>query len=238
MQLVRFARFVVPALYRAVDEMQTAHCVRHRAIDELVLAAVERDGFRQVVVVGAGYDMRCARFAGRLRDVRWLEVDQPAMMARKRRILDGAEGVPRVTRLAADVAREPLHVALARGGLDDTRPTCVVLEGILHYLPPARLPTLLDELAAIAPRVRLVASYIPPAMAARASALFLALVRGLDELPRLHLSDGQLRGLFEKAGFVGFRAWSPAEQTEAFAPMARSRRIRLGQWIAQAEKRP
>src|SRR5215475_8105975 len=58
---IRYARFAVPDLRRIVDELQTAHCVRHRAIDELVLEAV-RGGFRQIVSIGAGYDMRPLRF--------------------------------------------------------------------------------------------------------------------------------------------------------------------------------
>ena len=62
------ARAALPAAAPApaVDELQIAHCVRHRSIDELCLQAVGRDGFRQIVVLGAGYDTRPLRLGDHL----------------------------------------------------------------------------------------------------------------------------------------------------------------------------
>jgi hypothetical protein len=49
---IRAARGFVPGLARLLEELQTAHCIRHRAIDALCLAAAA-DGYRQVVIAGA-----------------------------------------------------------------------------------------------------------------------------------------------------------------------------------------
>src|SRR5947209_887939 len=84
---VRYARFVLPNLRRLIEELQTAHCVRHRAIDELILDAVRTQGFKQIVSIGAGYDMRPLRFESALEGVRYVEIDHPETLARKQAVL-------------------------------------------------------------------------------------------------------------------------------------------------------
>lgn len=237
-ELIRLGRFLLPPLGRAVDELRTAHCVRHRAIDELLLRAVEADGFRQVVVVGSGYDMRLSRFDARLRDVRWIEVDQPAMLARKWRLLDGAAGVRRDgARLALDLATDSLAAALAGDDFDPAAATCFVVEGVIHYLEPARLALLLDAIAGVGGPVRAIVSFIRSDVYQRATPTLIRLVRALDELPRLHFTPEELAALCARHGLVGFRSWSLEEQIEAFAPEARGRRVGLAQDVAQIEAR-
>ena len=58
---------------------------RHRYIDDALRRASRRVG--QVVLLGAGYDMRAYRFARELRRCTVFEVDHPATAARKARIL-------------------------------------------------------------------------------------------------------------------------------------------------------
>ena len=55
-QAVRFGRFFIPKLAREIEELQVAHCVRHAAIDRLVLDAIA-EGYERVMIVGAGYDI-------------------------------------------------------------------------------------------------------------------------------------------------------------------------------------
>ena len=38
---LRLGRLALARLHRIVDQLQTAHCVRHRSIDELILRAVD-----------------------------------------------------------------------------------------------------------------------------------------------------------------------------------------------------
>ena len=75
LMLARFRRF---ALY-----MQ----VRTRVIDD-VLREFIASGGDQVLLLGAGYDCRAARFANELRRARVFEVDHPATQAKKRVVLE------------------------------------------------------------------------------------------------------------------------------------------------------
>jgi methyltransferase (TIGR00027 family) len=233
-QAIRLGRFALPPLWLAIDRLQTAHCVRHRALDELVLRAVARDGFRQVAVLGAGYDMRPSRFSAQLDGVRWLEVDSAPLLARKRRLLEGVPGVREVRRNAIDLGADGIDAALAAAAeLEPRRPTCFVVEGVLHYLTRERVEALFAAMARFARPARVLASFIRPEMVRRADAIFVRLVRTLDEVPRLTFAADELRALAAAHGLGPLRTWSIAEQIEEFAPQARGRRARLSQDVAQ-----
>ena len=198
-QAVRYGRFALPPLRRAIDELQTAHCVRHRAIDELLLRAVERDGYKQVVLIGAGYDMRASRFVDRLRGVRFIEADHPATQARKSQLLASCEGVNAdVEHVALDLMFESLGDVLARTRLDPQLPTCFIAEGLVHYLTLARLDDLLASTACVNGRARFVLSFIRSDMYARATSTFTQLIKLVGEIPRLHFFPSELARVCEK----------------------------------------
>lgn len=111
--------------------------VRTRVIDDVFRSFVAREG-AQVVILGAGYDCRAARFASELGGARVLEVDHPRTQARKRQVLERA-GIAdaRVTYVPWDFeARDvgELPQALAALGHDATRPTLAIWEGVTMYL--------------------------------------------------------------------------------------------------------
>ena len=60
--------------------------VRHRIIDDLLTAELSADGLR-VVLIGSGFDSRPFRLQGG----RWLEVDEPDLLAYKESRLPAAE---------------------------------------------------------------------------------------------------------------------------------------------------
>jgi methyltransferase (TIGR00027 family) len=100
--------------------------------DRAVVNALGR-GVRQVVIGGAGYDGRALRYARP--GVTWFELDHPATQADK---------VARVARLglerghirfiAADFTADAIAEPLLAAGLDPTRPTLFLLEGVAVYL--------------------------------------------------------------------------------------------------------
>jgi methyltransferase (TIGR00027 family) len=232
LQVVRYARFALPPLYRVIDELQTAHCVRHRSIDELLLRAVEQDGFTQVVVLGAGWDMRAARFRERLAGVRIVELDLPAMSLRKKA---AARGLCDVSYGAIDLAHEPLRDGLRRTAYNAARPTLFVLEGLVHYLPRPRVERLFAEIAGARARRRLVLSYVRSDVYRNAPRPLVWLVRLLDEIPRLHFTPDELTGLLARAGLPHVSTWDFAEQLAAFAPEGRGRPVAATQDVALAD---
>lgn len=233
LQGLRFGRFAVPALGRMIDQLQTVHCIRHRAVDELVLDAVERAGMRQVVVVGAGYDMRASRFAARLDGVRWIEVDRLEMIHRKQRLLEGRTDVRPVERVAADLELEGLAEVLRRTTFDPSAPTVFVAEGLIHYLSRERLEALLSDAARLRARARVVFTYISAEMYDAANVGFVQLIKTMQEIPRLYFTPREIATLCARHGLHGFRRWSLEQQIAQFAPCAARRNVRLAQDVAE-----
>jgi methyltransferase (TIGR00027 family) len=131
--------------------------VRTRWFDDAVAAAVA-DGIDQVVLLGAGMDTRAFRLP-LPPDLDWYEVDHAPLFAVKEPVLAAAGAVARCRRhtVVADVTGD-LLAALAAAGFRAGRRTAWVAEGLLYYLTPAQVDTLLRTLAgAGAPGSRLLA---------------------------------------------------------------------------------
>jgi methyltransferase (TIGR00027 family) len=112
--------------------------VRTRLFDDELRSFLAAGG-RQIVILGAGYDCRAARFATLLAGARVFEVDHPATQARKRAVLAQRGADPAVDYVPWHFERRPLRelpAALAELGLDLTRPTLTVWEGVTMYLSP------------------------------------------------------------------------------------------------------
>jgi methyltransferase (TIGR00027 family) len=250
--LVRLLRWIIPPLGQVVRELVVAHCVRHRAIDELLLAAVRQEGFTQVVVLGAGYDMRPSRFAAASGEpggtipeegsLRWIEIDDAWTQARKRRRLAGQAGVRAVVHESCDLAAEPLAAPLARAGFDPTRPTCFVLEGLIHYLAAATIASLLDTIAtSSAAPVRVIFSCIAAPMRRSATPVVTSLFRIMGEIPRSFLDPAGAAALLGEHGFTAVSSWSFKDQIERLLPAGlperRSLHARWWQTVVQADRK-
>ena len=112
---------------------------RHRAIDALLTAAVERDGITQVIEVAAGMSARGWRFANRYGErLTYVEADLPAMAARKRAALariGSLSEAHRVVELDALRPSGPGSLAELAGELAPDAGTAIITEGLLGYLP-------------------------------------------------------------------------------------------------------
>jgi methyltransferase (TIGR00027 family) len=229
---VRALRLLVPPLRRLIDELQTAHCVRHRSIDDLCLRAALHDGFRQIILVGAGYDTRPLRLAARLPRVRWIEVDHPATAARKARLWRRTRLDGNARYVSLQLERDELVPALGPAGFDPAASTCFVLEGLAHYLDRPNLTRLLAAAARGPGRRRVIVSNIPPDMGQTAPALFVALVGLLREIPATHFDRDELAQLGRCIGLRASGHLSFAEQVRLLLPDHAARAPRLGQDIA------
>jgi methyltransferase (TIGR00027 family) len=111
--------------------------IRTRVLDDILLGFVAQGG-RQVLLLGAGFDCRAARFRRELAGATVFEVDHPATQAKKRRVLAEAgidgEGV---AYLPWDFETAPMSALPARLGAighSRARPTLTVWEGVSMYL--------------------------------------------------------------------------------------------------------
>jgi len=122
----------------------------HRKIfmQQQVEAAIKQ-GARQVLVVGAGFDTLCLRLAPQYGHVRFFEVDHPATSAAKARGV-ALEGQPaNMIQIAADLGERALSNVLSEDGRwQSSLPSVLVAEGLFQYLTDDEVRGLLRDAAA------------------------------------------------------------------------------------------
>jgi methyltransferase (TIGR00027 family) len=109
---------------------------RTRFIDERFEAAL-RDGVRQFVILGAGFDTRAYRFADKLREGHVIEIDQPEMQELKvKRIKEVVGGIPdHVTLAPIDFTSMKVGDVLSNAGFEPDQLALFIWEGVTMYLP-------------------------------------------------------------------------------------------------------
>jgi methyltransferase (TIGR00027 family) len=134
----------------ATDGIVGFVAARHRYIDEALRRASRR--MQQVVLLGAGYDMRAYRFARELRRCTVFEVDHPATGGRKARILARRQKeLPdvNVVRVQVDFEKQSFRRELEKAGFEPGRLTFFVWEGVSMYLSRAGVKATLATIRAM-----------------------------------------------------------------------------------------
>lgn len=134
------------------------------------LQQMAADGLEQVVVLGAGFDTRAYRFAGKMPDIRFFELDLPATLERKKEVVKEALGsVPDYVSYAPiDFNTETIEEALVRVGYDPAKKTYFVWEGVTMYITEAAVEATLRFIATrSAPGSAVVFDYLLAGVAAR-----------------------------------------------------------------------
>ncbi len=92
-------------------------------------------GAKQVLVLGAGYDVLCLRMAREFTDVTFLEIDHPATARAKKLGLDSLGTPSNLKQIPVDLADTPLQEVLSEEDQwDETACSFVVAEGLTQYL--------------------------------------------------------------------------------------------------------
>jgi methyltransferase (TIGR00027 family) len=135
--------------------------VRTRFFDSFFLSAAEA-GVRQAVILASGLDTRAYRLPWPAGTVVY-EIDQPQVIEFKTRTLADLGATPTADRRAVGIdLRDDWPAALRASGLDPTRPTAWIAEGLLGYLPPDAQDRLFDNITALsAPGSRIGTGYVP-----------------------------------------------------------------------------
>jgi methyltransferase (TIGR00027 family) len=135
--------------------------VRTKYFDEYFAHATDT-GVRQVVILASGLDARAYRLPWPDGTVVY-EIDQPQVIEFKTTTLAGIGAQPSATRrtVAIDL-RADWPKALREAGLDPTKPTAWLAEGLLIYLPPDAQDRLFDNIAALsAPGSAIATEFVP-----------------------------------------------------------------------------
>ena len=142
------ARFMTPEAwatfepFRPLAAPNASNVVRARIIDDLLRTTLQARPDAGVVIIGAGFDTRAFRLPGG----RWVELDEPAVIALKDAELPAPSAPNPLTRVAIEFGREPLEAALAP--FRHLSSPVVVLEGVLTYLSAAEASTSLRAIQA------------------------------------------------------------------------------------------
>jgi methyltransferase (TIGR00027 family) len=140
-------------------------CTKH--IDR-ILSEAAGDGLEQVVIIGAGLDSRAYRFQRQMPDVRFLEVDLPAAVARKQELVKAATGgLPEsVHYVPVNYRNGGLDGLLKQSGYQRNARTLFICEGVCQYIDAAAVDRILTFIAKNAPTgSELVFDYIFEAIA-------------------------------------------------------------------------
>jgi len=145
---------------RKAPGARTSAIARTRLIDDIVSEAL-RDGIRQVVILGAGFDCRIYRLSD-ISSVAAFEVDHPATVAAKlSRLRDLRVQFPANVRFVEiDFDRQNLAETLRQEGFDSGRRAIFVWEGVTNYLTDTAVDAVLRYVAGCACGSRLVFTYV------------------------------------------------------------------------------
>lgn len=156
-----------------------ANATRTRIIDDWLRDRLLADPEQLIILLGAGFDSRAFRLPGG----RWVEIDQPALITLKDRLLPAARAPQPLTRIAIDFAAERLADKLQM--IDGEHPI-VVMEGVSMYLSQAELKSTLAALTWAFPRHTLIIDLMTKAFAGRYGS---ALRRKLAEMGGTFATD-------------------------------------------------
>jgi methyltransferase (TIGR00027 family) len=187
---------------RLVSPGFVAHyALRKFAVRQALLAAVVERGHRQVVLVGAGFDMMALSLPA---DCTVIEADHPATQSLRR---DASEP-PEITFVPVDLTVDRLEDALRRSPkFDPNADTVFVAEGLLMYLEPERVDALLADLAKGPGARTVVLSIVTPDHAGRVRIhsqrrVVDWIMRWIDEPFVWGESPEKLRRTLDRHGFV------------------------------------
>jgi methyltransferase (TIGR00027 family) len=120
-------------LDRASPGARAAGVARTKWIDDEATGALQTAG--QLVLLGAGFDMRAFRLLS-AEHARTFELDHPGTSLSKQAILKSARrGLPeRIRYIGIDFNRQSIAEVLLDAGFDNSRPACLIWEGVTNYL--------------------------------------------------------------------------------------------------------
>ena len=194
-----------------------SNVARHRIIDDLVRAALERNPGLTIVLIGAGLDTRSFR----LRGGQWWEFDDPALLAYKEERLPASSAPNPLVRVEVDFSSANLREYLERvAGSDEV---LVVLEGVSMYLTAAALTKTATAVRDVFPRAHIVCDLMSPAFRRRFAGGLHGALQGFGA----HFAPGSVhpRVAMEAAGY---------RMTSAISIVDRAREaglMRIPRWL-------
>ncbi|MGD0877400.1 MAG: SAM-dependent methyltransferase [Anaerolineales bacterium] len=119
--------------------------LRIRYFDDFLQRVTREDAIHQVVLMAAGYDTRAYRLTWPAGTIVF-ELDQPAVLRDKERVLHSSRARPNCERQTLEVdLTDSWDRTLTEAGFKPKEPAVWLLEGFLFYIPSGSISHLLDE---------------------------------------------------------------------------------------------
>lgn len=136
-------------LDRASPGARAAGVARTKWIDDEATGALETA--RQLVLLGAGFDMRAFRLRSATH-ARTFELDHPETSHSKQAMLKSARrDLPeRIRYIGIDFNSQSIAEVLLHAGFDNSRPACLIWEGVTNYLTPEAVDRSLRQIGEVA----------------------------------------------------------------------------------------
>jgi methyltransferase (TIGR00027 family) len=124
--------------------------VRDKFFDEHLRIFCEKEDVKQIILLGAGNDMRAARLSF-LKGRKVFEVDLTDQMTLKKTILLSALGkLPKQTvYVDANVSEDDFLDRLMQAGFVPNKKSTFIIEGLIYYLSPEGVDRLFEELSSV-----------------------------------------------------------------------------------------
>lgn len=137
--------------------------VRTLSFDTMIMERIAEGGIDTVVNVAAGLDTRPYRLPIP-RELRWIEVDLPELVAFKDAALAGEPGACQIERVALDLSDADSRRKFFASIGDRSKGALVLSEGLLLYLDPESVTGLAEDLAGVPAFRTWFADLLHPAM--------------------------------------------------------------------------
>lgn len=138
-----------------INNVQTVG-IRSRWINKLYQTYIKQKGFKQIIILGSGYDVRPfkknalnqqgKKNAAKYAEVKFWEVDKAAILDDKEKIFKEADLDKNAIYLRTDYTEEGFIEKLKEAKVDLTSPTLFIWEGNTMYLDKEQIPQVMQKL--------------------------------------------------------------------------------------------
>jgi methyltransferase (TIGR00027 family) len=218
-------RFSIPGI-------RTHYVLRKKIIERETREAID-EGFRQVVVIGAGFDVLALRLASEFPLVTFVELDHAATQNAKRSA--GERYGSEVAFVATDLRDEPVNVALKRTTFDAEEQTVFIIEGVLMYLTEERVTSTLQSIRRAAKACRLIFTAMESDGFAGSTWLAESWLQQQGEPFRWAITPDNVDAFLTRLGFDVLRIYDAAEIRAELPPAASGRHVAAGEFVVVAE---
>ncbi len=175
---------------RLIEQITIPGILLHYALRKRCIATLARsaliNGATQVVVIGAGFDPICLELHRDFPDTQFWELDHPATQRHKLRMFANIGAVP-VHFVAMDLSANAFGIeGLIDSRFDPTQRTCWIAEGLLMYLTPEVVSSLMNTIADLS--------------AAGSTFVFTFMEKQTDDRIRFHKQSGIVDWWLRKRG--------------------------------------